>query len=122
MSAYTLGYDKNYKCFHCEQFYEDVEELNKNSWKCPKCGNHIRIAAPELGSGHTMIRKKVKELKELDLVHIVGCSDSYSVIKLEKKRNQKVAVALKNYGKPEFSANDFVSVIDGGYYEDAWKI
>ena len=121
MSTYTIGYDKKYKCSFCEILYNDVNELIESSWRCPKCDNYIHIASPDMGTGYTMIRKRVKELRKLDSVHMLGGSECYDVIALEKKDSQKIAVALRKFGKIVFNENDYVSVIDGGYYEDTWK-
>lgn len=121
MSTFTYGYDKQYKCSACNEFYEDIEILAANSWKCPECGEYIRIAAPDLNTGHTLIRKSVTELKPNDLVHMLGAEDTYAVITTEKSGKNQVSVALKGFGKKRFNTTDFVNVVDGGYYEEHWK-
>lgn len=119
MSSYTTGYDEKYKCPYCEKFFTDVDLLIKHSWKCPYCGEYIHIAAPELENGHVLIRKPVSELRSYDSVVVDG-HYAYDVIDAVTQKN-KVRVALKEFGVKIYSITDFVSVIDGGYYEDAWS-
>lgn len=121
MTSYTIGYDKDYKCPCCNKFFNDVDFLIENSWKCPDCKEYIFIAAPDLGHGHTLIRKPVRELEQYDIVHLPGSEEIYEVIAIEYKSNGDVRVALKNYGSVTLNPTDFISVINGGYYENSWK-
>lgn len=92
------------------------------SWKSPDCGEYIRIAAPDLNTGHTLIRKLVTELRIIDSVHMLGSENTYTTIDIKKIGNNKVRVALKDFGCHEFHTTDYVSVVDGGYFEEQWKI
>lgn len=121
MSSYTIGYDEGYKCPYCNIFFNDIAMLKNNSWKCPDCKKYIHIAAPNLQSGYTLIRKLVTELKPYDSVHLPGSQDTYNVIAVDCKGKDKVYVALKGYGRLTFNHTDFVSVIDGGYYNYHWE-
>ncbi len=121
MSSYTIGYDKGYQCPCCNTFFNDVDPLIENSWKCPYCKEYISIAAPDLGHGHTLIRKSVTELVEGDLVHIPGYEDIYPIIAIEYQGTDKICVAFKGYCRVTYKVTDFVSVINGGYYEYHWK-
>lgn len=121
MSTYTLYYDEKYKCPYCNKIFDDFDTLIDNSWKCPNCKEYIHIAAPNLGCGHTLIRKSVSELKKYDSVHLQGGDDFHDVIAIKKDNTTKIRVALKNYGQLTFDATDFVSVVIGGYYEKNWE-
>ena len=121
MSSYTIAYDEKYQCANCNNVYDDITTLNANSWRCPVCNGNILIAAPQLGSGHTLIRKSVLELEEYDLVHLPGSEDIYAVIAIIINKKTQVRVALRNFGTKIFNLTDFVSVVIGGYYEYHWK-
>ena len=118
---YSIGYDKGYWCPCCNKFFNDVDFLIENSWKCPDCKKYIYIAAPDLGHGYTLTRIPIRELKQNDIVHLRGDEDIYPVIAIDYKSNGEVRVALKNYGSVTFKPTDFISVIMGGYYKDDWK-
>lgn len=55
--GYSIGYDERYKCVFCVKTYE-LDDVSSSGWKCPVCDEYIRIAAPELCSGHIKVRKK----------------------------------------------------------------
>lgn len=118
--GFSIGYDKGYKCFVCNKMY-GLDDAEKFSWKCPICGEYIRIASPELCSGHTKIRKKASEVVKYDSINLAGVDDIYDVLGITEKKNGKITLGLKNYGAIDLSPDDFVDVIDGAYYEDHWK-
>ena len=66
---FSIGYDAGYKCVLCNKFYK-FDDIDKSNWKCVICGEYIRIAAPELKSGHIKIRKKAKDIQPMDGVNV----------------------------------------------------
>lgn len=120
MGTYTLGFDKKYKCVYCDKSFNDVDSLIENNWRCPICNEHIYISAPRLNSGHTLIRKQVSELEKYDIVHLPGNQDTYNVIAITPTNDNRVRVSLKNFGNMTYNTTDFVSVVEGGYYESDW--
>lgn len=121
--SYSLGYDEGYKCVFCDKMYE-LDELNENSgssWKCPVCGKYIRIAAPQLCSGHIKIRKKAKELREFESINLAGANEFYTVLGITELVDGKLRIGLKNYGSIKVEKDEFVDVIDGAYVEKIWN-
>lgn len=118
--GFSIGYDEGYKCILCNKMYE-LDDVSGFGWKCPACGEYIRIAAPELCSGHIKIRKKVKEVRQLDSINLAGVNDIYTVLGITEQANGKIRIGLKNYGSLVVEKDEFVDVIDGAYYEDNWN-
>lgn len=118
--SYSIGYDEGYKCVFCDKIYEldDVSSF----WKCPVCGEYIRIAAPQLCSGHIKVRKKAREVKKLDLINLSGVDEIYSVLGITELMNGKLSIGLKNYGSIKVEKDEFVDVIEGAYCEESWNI
>lgn len=114
---FSIGYDAGYKCVLCNKFYK-FDDIDKSNWKCVICGEYIRIAAPELKSGHIKIRKKAKDIQPMDGVNVAD--EVYSVLGITKRTDGKLSAGLKNYGALVVEEDDFVDVIDGAYYEESW--
>lgn len=120
MSTYTTGFDKKYKCSKCNKFYGKGDILEIKEWKCPECGEYLHIAAPELGTGRTLVRKRACELNIYDQIHLPGYEYIYEVLNITKKKG-KIDLALKGYGKLSLGSDEFVSIIVGGYYAKSWE-
>lgn len=122
MNCFSYYTDEKYKCSHCNKKFtrDDTDVLNSSFWKCPICGDFIQIAAPSLGSGYTLIRKPVSELKRYDSIFFIGYSEPFDVLEV-RPVSGKILVALKNYGTKKYDPSDIVSVIIGGYYENGWE-
>lgn len=118
--SYSLGYDEGYKCLICDKVYE-LDDVSNSGWKCPVCGEYIRIAAPQLRSGHIKIRKKAKEVRAVESINLAGTNDIYRVLGITELANGKRRIGLKNYGSIIVKNDEFVDVIDGAYYEESWN-
>lgn len=118
--SFSIGYDEGYKCVFCDRMYE-LDDVSSSGWKCPVCGEYVRIAAPELCSGHIKIRKKAKDIRELDSINLAGTNELYSVLGITENANGKLRIGLKNYGSINVEKDEFVDIIDGAYYEDSWN-
>lgn len=118
--SYSLGYDEGYKCICCDKVYE-LDDASSSDWKCPVCGEYIRIAAPRLCSGHIKIRKKAKEVREWESINLAHVNDIYSVVGITELVDGKLSIGLKNYTAIKVEKDEFVDVIDGAYYEDSWN-
>lgn len=118
--SYSIGYDEVYKCVFCDKMYE-LDDVSSSGWKCPICGEYIRIAAPQLCSGHIKVRKKAKEVRKLESINLAGVNDIYSVLGITELVNGKLSIGLKNYGSIKVEKDEFVDVIDGAYYEESWN-
>lgn len=119
--SYSIGYDKEYKCVFCNKIFE-LDEANDAGWKCPVCGEYIRIAAPGLCSGHIKVRKKAKEVRKWESINLIGTNDIYNVLGITELDNGKLSIGLKNYGSIKVEKEEFVDVIEGAYYEESWNI
>ena len=121
MSTYTTGYDEKYKCSDCNTIYLNDEQIDRRTWRCPKCNGDLYIAAPHLASGHTLKRIIVTELRKFDSVHIPHTNELYQVIAIDNLRDGRIRVAYKNYGQKFYDENDFITIVMGGYYSDRWE-
>lgn len=118
--SYSVGYDKEYKCVLCNQKYE-FDDACSSDWRCPVCDEYIRIAAPNLCSGHVKVRKKAQEVRELDSINLAGDNNFYTVLGIIERQDGKLGIGLKNYGSIKVEKDDFLDVIDGAYSAESWN-
>lgn len=117
--SYSLGYDNGYKCLVCGKKY-NLDEAMIAEWKCPTCGDYIRIAAPELASGHVKIRKKAQELRQMDLVNLYGTDEIHCVLGINEQPNGQLRIGLKEFGAIKVDKTEYIDIVDGAYYENNW--
>lgn len=117
--GFSIGYDEEYKCMICKKTYE-LDEASSFGWKCPVCDEYIRIAAPQLCSGHVKVRIKAKELKQLDSINLAGANEFYCVLGITELTNGKLCIGLKNFGSIKVEKDEYFDVIDGAYNKETW--
>jgi hypothetical protein len=88
-----------------------------SDWCCPECHKPIEIKATIKDENHCDIRIKPDQLKQGQLFRLYG-DMIFEIINCELSYSKKdtYRIALKNYGVVEKNKNEYVEIINGGWY------
>lgn len=102
--------DARHECSSCDQtiHYKDVCQ----TWKCPACGESIHIKVLDEGRKIVINKKRAMDVQINDLIIISGQSEAGTILNVECYDN-KVRIAIKNYGKMDWEENAFANILLG---------
>jgi len=111
----TIYGDEEYKCGRCNENFEYGEI--RSDWCCPKYHHPVGIKAIIKDNNYYTIRIKPHQLKEGDLLRLHG-DMVFEVIncKLDYFDQNIYRIALKEYTVVEKNKDEYVEIINGGWY------